>query len=220
VNRARPSGAHEQALADYLDELLRGESDKIRLSSTAEVDAGADSQATLPDAMCWSDVAGEPEPDSGSVLESGVQLPCGRIRPDDERYFLFAAGGLSLAIPAHRVSAERALEGHLEGPPGALVRAMQLPTGLSFPVLDLARLMLPASSPALEKPLEQRTSFLVMLDNDVWACAAETPGNLEALDLEQVCWRGEQGSRPWLAGTVAARRLVLLDLDAIAGMLP
>jgi hypothetical protein len=215
-----PSGTHERALAEYLDELLRSESDPTGRSPTADLSERVDSQSNPSDAMRSSDGAADPEAGSAPAREPGVQLSCGRVLPDDTRYYLFAAGGLSLAIPAHRVSGERAFEGDLGDPSDRLVRTVTLSTGVSVAVLDLARLMLPPSTPLLEKPLEQRTSSLVMLDDDAWACAAEAQGQLEALDLEQVCWRGEQGSRPWLAGTLTARRLVLLDLDAIAGMLP
>ncbi|MFP4208652.1 MAG: hypothetical protein ACLFSC_08325 [Wenzhouxiangella sp.] len=162
----------------------------------------------------------QPEPAAQPVPEPGVLLPCGRVLQDDPRYYLFAAAGLSLAIPAVRVSAEQPFAGAVTGDEGAVVKRLSRPAGEDVPVFDLARLMLPPSAAVLNRPLQQRASTLVMLDDGQWALAAEGAGDLEALDREQVCWRGQQATRAWLAGTVAARRLALLDLDVLAGMLP
>jgi hypothetical protein len=182
----------DDALAAYLDELLSPES-----ASTME---------SKP----------EPEPEP----ELGIALPCGRVMPDDDRHYLFAAGGLDLAVPAVRVLSEQPVEGALSESADSPVQTLTLPSGAKVPVLDLVRLMLPPSAPACQRPLAERASTVVLLDGGEWGVLGEAQGRLESLDASQICWRGDHATRAWLAGTLASRRLVLLDLDALAGLLP
>ncbi|HMA98599.1 MAG TPA: hypothetical protein VKO38_03995 [Wenzhouxiangella sp.] len=189
---------HDEALAAYLDELLNPESAAIMAPESAP----------------------ESEPESELQPEPGILLPCGRVLPDDDRHYVFAAGGLELGVPAVRVHSETAFEGALGGSTDSPVQTLALPSGAAVPVIDLVRLMLPPSAPACQRPLAERASTLVLLDGGEWAMVGEGPGRLELLDAAQICWRGDHATRTWLAGTLASRRLVLLDLDAVAGLLP
>jgi len=152
--------------------------------------------------------------------EPGVLLPCGHVSPEDERYYVCDVGGVGAAIPATRVSAEPAFEGTLAGKDGETLRTLTFPSGNALPVIDLAALILPPSAPATKPPLAERLRTLSVLDEGQWALASAGESRLELLDLDKVVWRGEQGSRPWLAGTLVDSRLVLLDLDALVATLP
>ena len=233
MNQQRWGDDPQAALADYLDQLLHDEpAEETAESEAAEPDHRGTAQAAagtvsdappsehLPEALNWSDAVPEAAEELTHEAAFSVQLPCGRVEPDDGRHYRFTVAGLTVAIPAVRVRTEQAFEGQPEGPGEALVRPVRLACGKTVQVVDLARLMLPPSSGPLDQPLEARAGTLVLLDEGEWGLAGDRPGELEALEESEICWRGEHGSRPWLAGVIASRRLAVLDLDQLAGMLP
>ena len=162
--------------------------------------------------------------DDGAVKpaapEKGVALSCGRVEADDERYLVFEVGDLNVALPAARISKELPFGGTLDGAENESVRVLTLPDGRVMPVIDLARLILPAALPTARGPLSQRSRALLVLDDGQWAVALGAEARLEALDVDKVVWRGSSARRMWLAGALAEHRLVLLDPDGLVGMLP
>lgn len=198
MNPSELQAKHDDALALYLDELLDAE------------------QAANPAPETESEL----RPEQAQDEKRGVLLSCGEVLPDDERHYVCDVGAIGAAIPANRVSAEQGFEGACAGGEGEIVRLLMLPDSRTLPVVDLAALILPPSAMATQPPLSERLGTLTLLDDGHWAIASAGEGRLEALDLDDVVWRGEQGSRAWLAGTLVSSRLVLLDLDALVAMLP
>lgn len=185
-----PGSTNESALADYLDELL---------------DAGGDAPAPVQHDL--------------DTDAAGTVVAAGPIVPADERHYLFDLAGLTLALPAARICAELrpALDCVISNS-GATALA-SLPQGGQCRLLDLADLLL-AGHPALQQAAAaQAAGASLLLDDRSWGFQVSAPGALQRLDLDQVQWRGHHSRRPWLAGTWAARRLVLLDLDGLAGLL-
>lgn len=194
----KPADSQHSALADYLDDLLHGEPEFTDFDPDPEP---------------------EPEPDLETAQETTeILLAAGPVAADDERHYLFPLLGLTLAIPAHRVCAEQPMPSRLDGDAGSLVCLAALGDDRVLPVLDLARLMLPGDAAELARPLTERAGLLIVLDGGAWALCAEAPGELALLDLDGVQWRGPGSQRTWLAGTLAARRCALLELDAVAAM--
>lgn len=186
-----PGAANDSALSDYFDELL---------DSTS---SAPEPQESVPD----------PDPEA-----AGIQVAAGRIAADDERHYLFQLAGLTLALPAARISAEYqpALSCTSAGQRQYLA---QLPQGGSCRMLDLAQLLLSGNHILQEHAAAVAPAASIVLDQQTWGFHVSLPGELKMLDLDQVQWRGPHSQRPWLAGTWAARRLVLLDLDGLAGLL-
>ena len=131
------------------------------------------------------------------------------------RYCTFALSGLAVAVPAARVRAESA-----DAPPPLLPAGPEwLRRGAAgeaeLTVVDVALLVLPDDLAPRAIPLEGRFERLLLLDDGSWGLALPAPGREELIDHGPVCWRGPRGRRPWLAGTLADRRCVLLDIDSI-----
>ncbi len=148
-----------------------------------------------------------------------AQSSCVPVAADDERHYLFEVAGLTIAVPARRVSAEQTLDA---GPDesGGVVCLINAADERTLPVIDLAGLMLPTGAAVLQQPLPQRAPTLVLLDDGQWGLAGAGPGRLEDLSGQPVCWRRSEGGRAWLAGTLAERSVVVINLDVLAGMLP
>ncbi|MHA7815421.1 MAG: hypothetical protein ACX93N_03025 [Pseudohaliea sp.] len=134
------------------------------------------------------------------------------------RYFMFGLGGLAVAVPADRVKGESADVPPLLPPDGApwLRRSAAGDGGPT--VIDLALLVLPDDLAPRARPLEGRFERLLLLDDGSLGLALPAPGREELIDHGPVCWRGPRGRRPWLAGTLAERRCVLLDADSIPAL--
>ena len=188
------SGDARSALSKYLDELLH----------PAQEAAGSDSKSSA------SGLPGE---------DADVEVAAGRIEPADERYYVCSLAGLAVALPAVRISGEQETPEALAGTVGDLVWFVDPGPGQRRPVVDLACLVLADGTPAERPAPAVGEGILILLDGGSWSLWAPRRGELEAIDCEAVRWRGPSSVRRWMAGTLAARRLVLLDLDHIAGMI-
>jgi purine-binding chemotaxis protein CheW len=64
-----------------------------------------------------------------------------------------------------------------------------------------------------------RVSHLVLIGEGRWGLAASAIGQVISLRPEDVKWRGSQGQRPWLAGTVIQHMCALLEVEAFLELL-
>ncbi len=126
-------------------------------------------------------------------------------------YRLCSASGVALALP------EDAVESALPCPPLPTASRADTPwylgpvecSGRSFEVAHLGRLVAPGLS-------EQPAAVLLPLRESDWALACDEASQMVSLREQDVRWRKTPGSRSWLAGTVSARRVAVID---VAGML-
>lgn len=196
----KPVDDPRSALSLYLDELLRPADSPTPGPGPGAAVEDREGEAAAPDRPAQR------------------VLAAGPVAADDSRHYVFSVAGLFLALPASRISGEREGPFRLHGAPGDLVGPVEFGDG-RIPVVDLSRLIL-ADQGSADHPSPAGTGgMLVLLDRDSWGLWLHKPGELEQLDLDAVLWRGPRSSRPWLAGTLAARRCVLLDLDQIAAMI-
>ncbi|PLW83955.1 hypothetical protein CWI75_00950 [Kineobactrum sediminis] len=130
-------------------------------------------------------------------------------------YYLFEVLGLHVAVAGDRVDSEVALPQVLEGARDATWYCSATVAGRTVTVIDTARLMLPADLAPYNVPLAERAQRMLLLDEGEWAIAIEETGEEVAIDIQAVSWRGPTGRRAWLAGTLASKRCVLLDLDGL-----
>lgn len=126
-------------------------------------------------------------------------------------YRLCSASGVALALP------EDAVEPALPCPPLPPASCVDTPwylgqvecSGRSFDVAHLGRLVAPGLS-------EQPAAVLLPLRESDWALACDEASQRVSLREQDVRWRTTPGSRSWLAGTVSARRVAVID---VGGML-
>lgn len=132
-----------------------------------------------------------------------------------ERYCIFDVSGLAIAVPEDSVRGEMPcppLQASPSTPPWLRRTAGGEPEQW---IVDLALLTLPGDLSPDQIPLEERCDRVLVLGDGDWGVAVEGATRPTVITTDEVCWRGPQGIRPWLAGTVVEKRCVLLDLDNI-----
>lgn len=150
-----------------------------------------------------------------ALLEEPEAAGDGAHAAMSDQYCMFDVSGLAVAVPAASVSGEVAC------PP--LQAASGTPPWLRRTaggerermIVDLALLVLPTDLSPDQIPLEERCDRVLILEDGDWGIALEGSPQEALITADQVCWRGPLGIRPWLAGTIAERRGVVLDLDNI-----
>lgn len=148
------------------------------------------------------------EEDSGAEDNDGPAL---------DRYRVFELSGLAVALPASRVREE------LPCPPLQEQEASMRPAWLrrsthgeeELFIVDTALLVLPPDLLPEKMPAGERCGRVLILADGCWGIGLPGPAHEEVIEAGHVCWRGPRGKRPWLAGTLAETRCVLLDLDNI-----
>lgn len=145
----------------------------------------------------------------------GLLAPPVEAAPD---YVVFRLARLDFALPAARVDTV------LPWPPadalsplparGWLGRMRQ--DGRAIDIADTAAHLLPAGHRADAGVAPQ---VLLLAGTTLGLACDAVVETGQRLDPQQVCWRGAHGTRPWLAGTLAARRCALIEPDALLAML-
>ena len=133
---------------------------------------------------------------------------------------LFRAGGLTLAVPLVELSGVLEWPEHITPMPGHADFYLGLVNnhGIKVPVVDTARLVLPARALARlagEDPLA-RVNRIVLIDEGRWGLACDQVAEVVTLEPEAVRWRTERPRQPWIAGTVVAHMCALLDAGEFA----
>lgn len=132
-----------------------------------------------------------------------------------EPYRLFDVSGLAVALPAADVREDMACPA-LQAGPGMPPWLRRTAAGARARwIVDIALLVLPDDLSPDRTALESRCDRVLMLQDGDWGIAlAGSTWELQ-ISPDRVCWRGPLGRRPWLAGTIADSRCVLLDLGNI-----
>lgn len=135
---------------------------------------------------------------------------------------LFDVAGLALAVPLSRLKGVIPNEVDLTPGPG---HSPQFPgvvpyEGIKSTVVDTARFILPQDRAAqLDANVTGRGAHLVVIDEGRWALACDGIGEMIELEATDVKWRGADGKRAWLAGTVIGKMVALLDIDELSAAL-
>jgi len=131
---------------------------------------------------------------------------------------LFDVAGLTLAVPLIKLKGVVPNEAGLTPMPGhsPLFLGVVPYQGIRAKVVDTARFILPQDHSAqLDADAAERSAHLVMIDEGRWALACDSIGEVIDLETKDVKWRGANGKRAWLAGTVIEQMCALLDIDAL-----
>lgn len=207
------------ALSAYLEALLGGEPPTAPDTPAAASLAPTPVPAPVPETPPVPVAA--PEPAAATVpVAAADQRPAWAAA--DFQCLLFQVAGLTLAVPLSELNGVLPLD--LDGVtpmPGhsALFLGLIDHLGQQVRVVDTAQVVLPPERLAAEGDPRGRASHLVLIGEGSWGLAASGIGQVISLRPEDVKWRGSQGRRPWLAGTVIQHMCALLELEAFLGLL-
>lgn len=188
---------------DYFDALLR-ESPPVTMPVAAANVEPSVAEAPPPSASAGPMVvATEPAP---SAMEQAAA----------PSYQLIRCGGLTLGIPSGAIAEVMTVP--LRWTPLSDTRAWVLGSGTeeTYTIVDTVALLMPGS--ALQAAVAVGGS-VVLLAGRCWALACDGIGATITPDPAQINWRGAQGKRPWLAGTLREPICALLDMPALFGLL-
>lgn len=225
--------AHDQALNDFLDDLLTEDMDNshpaVDESSTAAGLSDAAKAATLS--------TDEPQPipfeTAETVLADSVNP--GNVLPpftEDGRIpvlpdwglqafqaMVFKVGGLSLAIPLTE------LAGVIEWQPAPSAKGLCLGhyqhDDQSVSVVDIARLVFAGNrfDDLIKTEARQRVTRIILTNNTKWGLACDAVYEVITIQPTRVNWRSTRTRRQWLAGTLLDDMIVVLDVESTAKIL-
>lgn len=195
---------------------------------------GADQRATelvmgaYFDALLREDVptvspASDPDPAMLSAPSPAVarpsESPAFSATPAlaDGSYQMISVGGVTLGVPTAVIDGIAPYDGiSCAGDVTSdCVLGCYTVDAATITVVDTARLLLPgqAAAPA-------RGGFVLRLRDQPWALRCETVGATFTPAPEAIHWRGANGKRVWLAGTVREPACALLDIPGLLKLLP
>lgn len=224
-------------MGDYFDALLHDSSalsaqSIVAAAVTVPVVSIAIDQAVaeaaplsvVPDAARNNDVPALPVSeaartahDGPAVAETQTVTPTVEQAPAVPSYQLIRIGGLTLGIATQSI-AEISAAPPQWTPLGAVhpcVLGSYSSGSEMYTVVDIAALLVPGST------LQSATAgrCVVLLAGQRWALACDDAGERVTPDPAQVNWRGAQGKRPWLAGTLRTPTCALLDISEVIRLL-
>jgi purine-binding chemotaxis protein CheW len=137
-------------------------------------------------------------------------------------YLKFRTAGLNLAIPLEKVAGEITWSSDIvpvaESP--AWLLGQRQYDDRTVQIIDTAMFIIPkARRDAMPSASRSRYQHIIVIGNGRWGLACEKRDGQIALDTKEVNWRTEQGTRPWLAGTLTKDRCALLDAEAMGKLL-
>jgi len=133
------------------------------------------------------------------------------------RYQLIRIGGLTLGIPMQAIAEIVTAPSQWTPLSDARTWVLGSYSGRSefYTVVDTAALLVPGGT----LQTVAVGSNAVLLAGQRWALACDGIGEQITPDPAQVNWRGAQGKRPWLAGTVRVPTCALLDIPELLRLL-
>ncbi len=204
------SGAGEGALRAYLDGLLHepeAEAQAPRKDLHHDTPPAEGEEPPVPMGSGTLPVADPPGPRAQAVPEEA--------RAADVEWVSVRAGGLQLALPqarCHQIVDEVRGDG-LEGSDDPRLAGYLRTKAGSVPVVDTVAVVVPDHHRG--KIPAHGNGTVVLVDGGTWGLRCDRVLGALKIEDSQVRWRGERGSRPWLAGTLTDIRCALLELDAL-----
>jgi purine-binding chemotaxis protein CheW len=211
-----PSPTPERAAPAYADpaeeeQRLALEMLLARVAELKEEEAAAEpapAPEPVPEPVC------EPDP----VLQTPSGPPPGNWRNmETENSFqalFFEVAGMTFAVPLthlggiYQVSRLTSLFGKPDWFAGVMTERQR-----QLYVVDTARWAMPGHR------AEEEYQYLVTLGESNWGLACHQLKGTALLHRDQVKWRSQPGTRPWLAGMVKEKMCALLHVDALIELL-
>ncbi len=167
------------------------------------------------------------EPPVAESVHAAAAPPRAEDRPawaeEPFQCMLFKAGGLNLAVALVELHGILEWSEHITPMPGHAPFYLGLVKhrGRSVPVVDTARLVLPADrrQELVHSAPGERLTRIILIGDAAWGLACDSVGEVLSLRPDQVRWRTQRTRRRWLAGTVVEHMCALLDARAFAHLL-
>ncbi len=227
-------GAELQAvMGDYFDALLHDSAESpapsvavetLTIAAAALPSVDPVAAPAVEDAAAHSETPAEQvsgstvgTPDTPIVVEPETVVAAAEQPAAEPGYRLIRIGTLTLGIPTHAITDVVTDAAHW-APPGAApatVLGSYSSGTATYTVVDTAALLIPGT--ALQAAAVGRNA--VLLTGERWALACDGIGEVVTPDPAQVNWRGAQGKRPWLAGTLRDPVCALLDIPELLRLL-
>lgn len=182
---------------------------KVRIEpvSEAPLPQTAEVEASVPEPQA------QPQPQQSPVPEWAEQrFQC----------LLFKVSGLSLAVPLVKLNSVIAWDENITETPNrtdwylGLIQHLQK----QVKVIDTALLVLPENRrDLLERASADRLGHILLVDDYKWGLACDSIGDVVWLTKEEVKWRQNKQTRPWLAGTSLQHLCAIMDTEVFANML-
>jgi purine-binding chemotaxis protein CheW len=132
---------------------------------------------------------------------------------------LFTVGGLTLAVPLVELGSIYPLTEEEEVTPifGQIDWFMGLLSvkGGNIRTVNTAKVVMPER---YQQAMAEKFAYVISINGLDWGLAVDTVSTAITLDPDDVRWRSERTSRPWLAGTVVEHMCALLDVSQLALM--
>lgn len=216
----------QHALRVYLDALLcEIDVDDDVVSANAAVDS--DAQIRLDDESAETETrrrakdagratAGtvDAETQAPESLASGIPEWAGR----EFQSLSFQVAGLTLAAPLEKLNGIVELHEDLAELPGysPWVLGVLNNRGQNIQVIDIAQVVMPERRIAQnQENLGKKAKYVVLINGGNFGLAADSLSQVLRLSPDDVRWRGANGKRPWLAGTVIEQMCAILDIDRL-----
>lgn len=131
----------------------------------------------------------------------------------------FEVAGLVLAVPLQELGGIHNMTeiNSLIGKPNWF-KGVMLNREKTLNVVDSARWVMPEKfTQQMEESIDYQ--YLITLGQSDWGLAAEKLIETELIQPDAVKWRGKQGKRPWLFGTIKEKMCALLHVSDLIAML-
>jgi len=196
--------------------------------SEAEAESAEEiKEATVPEAEVVSEAISEivTKPQAETEAKPAAEIKPQMVPevaavsdPNAIRLLVFKVAGVPLAIEADDIAAViEANEAmmHRDDDGGDSVIGVFSHDGRDIHAIDTRAVILPQSHPArLDAPALDRGSILLLAGYDL-ALFCEETGEIISLARQDVEWRAQRQTRPWLAGMVKERHYALLDIEGL-----
>jgi len=213
----------ELALKVYIDSLLIEPAPQIE-QQTETVIAPPEAEVDLKQEQTIEQQH-EIEVQPDTILESEATPPStvdSTIEGSFECLMFQVAGGLQLSVPLVHLNGILQWQGECTPLPGHAEWFLGLVSnrGKQVKVIDIAKFVIPENHQAREKLSGERDfKHLILIDDGRFGLACDGLGDVLRLEHDQVRWRSDRSSRPWLAGTVIDKMCALIDVDQFVGKL-
>lgn len=129
----------------------------------------------------------------------------------------FQVAGVTLAAPLEMLDGIIELNESITELPGYAPWVMGLlpNRGKNVQVVDIAKIIMPDDRRATIAPANERTKYLVLIDDGKFGLAADSISKVLNLDPSDVRWSRKTNRRPWLAGTVIDQMCALLEMEQL-----
>ncbi len=197
----------QEALHHYLDSLLA----EIPTAPEAEGETAAETVATgLEDRGAHEETI-SPDTSAPPCPPAWTQAPF--------KVLVFQSGGVQMAAPLVQLGGvvkEAALARLPHMPPWS--RGVLQHRGRQVPVVDIPALQALADGLSIP-PKAGRAACYILLAEGRCALACDEVAEMVTVEPGEVRWRRGRGRRPWCGGIITTRMCVLLDVEALCGML-